>query len=43
MGFTKEVLKQGNGAKPQKGQSVTVHCAYFTHNVSDLTSIITLT
>lgn len=26
MGFTKTILKAGNGLKPKKGQSVTVHC-----------------
>ena len=26
MGFTKTVLKKGNGTKPQQGQTVTVHC-----------------
>lgn len=26
MGVTKEILKEGNGVKPQKGQKVTVHC-----------------
>jgi peptidylprolyl isomerase len=26
MGFTKEVVKQGNGQKPTRGQQVTVHC-----------------
>ena len=32
MGFTKEVLQQGNGVKPQKGQSVTVHCTGYGKN-----------
>jgi hypothetical protein len=26
MGIEKEVVKQGSGPKPQKGQTVTVHC-----------------
>jgi hypothetical protein len=26
MGFTKEIIKAGNGEKPRKGQEVTVHC-----------------
>ena len=26
MGFTKELLRAGNGTKPQRGQNVTVHC-----------------
>jgi FKBP-type peptidyl-prolyl cis-trans isomerase len=26
MGFTKTILQVGNGLKPKKGQSVTVHC-----------------
>mmetsp|Transcript_18319 Transcript_18319/g.51697 ORF Transcript_18319/g.51697 Transcript_18319/m.51697 type:complete len:110 (+) Transcript_18319:101-430(+) len=26
MGFEKTVTKAGNGPKPQKGQTVTVHC-----------------
>jgi peptidylprolyl isomerase len=26
MGFTKTILQAGNGLKPKKGQSVTVHC-----------------
>lgn len=26
MGIEKEVVKQGTGPKPQKGQTVTVHC-----------------
>ena len=26
MGFTKQVLRAGNGQKPSVGQTVTVHC-----------------
>eukprot|EP00008_Paramoeba_atlantica_P004437 CAMPEP_0201487328 /NCGR_PEP_ID=MMETSP0151_2-20130828/12243_1 /ASSEMBLY_ACC=CAM_ASM_000257 /TAXON_ID=200890 /ORGANISM="Paramoeba atlantica, Strain 621/1 / CCAP 1560/9" /LENGTH=110 /DNA_ID=CAMNT_0047872329 /DNA_START=26 /DNA_END=358 /DNA_ORIENTATION=- len=26
MGFDKTISKEGNGPKPQKGQTVTVHC-----------------
>jgi hypothetical protein len=26
MGFTKTILQVGNGLKPKRGQSVTVHC-----------------
>lgn len=26
MGFTKTILKEGNGPKPNRGQNVTVHC-----------------
>ncbi len=29
MGFTKEVIRQGNGQKPQRGQTVTVRCFRF--------------
>ncbi|CAM6085206.1 unnamed protein product [Calypogeia fissa] len=29
MGFDKEILKEGNGPKPQPGQTVTVHCTGF--------------
>eukprot|EP00977_Amphora_coffeiformis_P028573 scaffold36136_cov145-Amphora_coffeaeformis.AAC.1 len=32
MGFTKELLKAGNGIKPKKGQSVTVHCTGYGKN-----------
>ena len=32
MGFTKQILKAGNGLKPQRGQSVTVHCTGFGKN-----------
>ena len=32
MGFTKQTLKAGNGVKPQRGQSVTVHCTGFGKN-----------
>lgn len=30
MGFTKEVVKAGNGPKPQKGQTVSVHCTGYS-------------
>ena len=36
MGFTKTVLKKGNGIKPQQGQTVTVHCTGYGKD-SDLT------
>ena len=29
MGFTKQVLQPGNGQKPVRGQTVTVHCTGF--------------
>jgi hypothetical protein len=32
MGFTKTILQAGNGLKPKKGQSVTVHCTGFGKN-----------
>lgn len=32
MGFTKQILKAGNGVKPQRGQKVTVHCTGFGKN-----------
>mmetsp|Transcript_39050 Transcript_39050/g.44534 ORF Transcript_39050/g.44534 Transcript_39050/m.44534 type:complete len:114 (-) Transcript_39050:107-448(-) len=32
MGFTKTLMKEGNGAKPQKGQNVTVHCTGYGKN-----------
>ena len=32
MGFTKEVLKEGNGVKPRRGQEVTVHCTGYGKN-----------
>ena len=31
-GFTKEILRAGNGVKPKRGQSVTVHCTGFGKN-----------
>lgn len=32
MGFTKTLIKAGNGLKPKVGQSVTVHCTGFGKN-----------
>lgn len=32
MGFTKEILRAGNGIKPTRGQSVTVHCTGYGKN-----------
>mgnify|MGYP005993466279 FL=1 len=32
MGFEKEIIKEGDGAKPQRGQSVTVHCTGYGKN-----------
>lgn len=32
MGFDKTILKEGTGASPQKGRSVTVHCTGFGKN-----------
>ena len=32
MGFTKEILKPGNGVKPKRGQTVTVHCTGYGKN-----------
>jgi peptidylprolyl isomerase len=32
MGFTKEILRAGNGIKPARGQSVTVHCTGYGKN-----------
>lgn len=32
MGFTKDVIRQGNGIKPTRGQTVTVHCTGFGKN-----------
>ena len=32
MGFTKQILRAGNGVKPKRGQSVTVHCTGFGKN-----------
>ena len=34
MGFTKNVLTEGTGAVPQKGQTVTVHCTGYVRVVS---------
>lgn len=36
MGVTKEIIKDGNGSKPSKGQTVTVHCTGYGKN-RDLT------
>lgn len=36
MGFEKTILKAGNGLKPRRGQTVTVHCTGFGKN-RDLT------
>ena len=36
MGFTKSILRAGNGVFPQRGQSVTVHCTGYGKN-RDLT------
>ena len=32
MGFTKEILRAGNGVKPKRGQNVTVHCTGYGKN-----------
>mmetsp|Transcript_25231 Transcript_25231/g.42564 ORF Transcript_25231/g.42564 Transcript_25231/m.42564 type:complete len:113 (-) Transcript_25231:82-420(-) len=32
MGFEKEIIKEGDGAKPHRGQSVTVHCTGYGKN-----------
>jgi hypothetical protein len=32
MGFTKTVIKEGNGEKPARGQYVTVHCTGYGKN-----------
>lgn len=32
MGFTKTILNEGDGPKPSKGQTVTVHCTGFGKN-----------
>lgn len=32
MGFTKTLLKAGNGLKPTRGQTVTVHCTGYGKN-----------
>jgi hypothetical protein len=36
MGFTKQVLREGNGVRPTRGQTVTVHCTGYGKN-RDLT------
>ena len=38
MGLTKEVLKEGNGQKPTKGQEVSVHCTGYGKD-RDLTKV----
>lgn len=32
MGFTKTVIRPGNGQKPRRGQEVTVHCTGYGKN-----------
>lgn len=32
MGFTKTLIRAGNGVKPSRGQNVTVHCTGFGKN-----------
>lgn len=32
MGFTKTIIKEGNGTKPITGQTVTVHCTGYGKN-----------
>ena len=32
MGFEKEILRVGNGAKPTRGKAVTVHCTGYGKN-----------
>jgi peptidylprolyl isomerase len=32
MGFTKELVREGNGSKPRVGQMVTVHCTGYGKN-----------
>ena len=32
MGFTKEILKEGTGPQPTKGNNVTVHCTGYGKN-----------
>lgn len=32
MGFTKEIIRNGNGSKPRVGQTVTVHCTGYGKN-----------
>ena len=32
MGFTKTLIRAGNGVKPKRGQSVTVHCTGYGKN-----------
>ena len=38
MGVSKEIIKEGNGSKPSKGQEVTVHCTGYGKN-RDLTKV----
>mmetsp|Transcript_18842 Transcript_18842/g.31248 ORF Transcript_18842/g.31248 Transcript_18842/m.31248 type:complete len:127 (-) Transcript_18842:82-462(-) len=32
MGFTKTLIREGNGSKPARGQQVTVHCTGYGKN-----------
>ena len=32
MGVTKQIIKPGNGPKPKRGQTITVHCTGFLDN-----------
>ena len=34
MGVTKELIQAGNGPKPQRGQTISVHCTGFLENGS---------